>query len=431
MWQPVNNSPLIVFRILFGIVITGQCLYSLCNGIVEKFYILPGYNFTFIGFEWLNYLHGAGMYFYFSVMILLGLMIAFGLFYRIAIIMFAILWSGIYLSSKTQYNNHYYLILLLCWLMVFIPANKRNSLDVKISPAIFSNNCYQWQVWLFIFQVACMYFFAGLAKLNYDWLHAVPLKYWLPLKTGIPYIGHFLRNPLMPWLIAYGGLLLDLLVVPGLLYYRTRKLVFIILIAFHLFNGIVFQIGSFPFLAVSLSVFFFPATFFDKALLSNNQDRTQLNHSDIYKRWVNIALSVYITLQIFLPIRHLLIKGSVSWTEEGHRMAWQMMLRSKRGEMFFSVKDKKNDSVWRIQPNTIINKESLREIAVLPDVTWQAAQVLKNKYASQKLNVAIYAHCNVSLNYKAYKMLIDTTVDLSSVKWNYFRHNNWILLYDN
>ncbi len=371
------------------------------------------------------------MYYYFLLMILLGLMITLGLFYRISILMLAILWSGIYLSCKTQYNNHYYLIALLCWIMVFMPANRRFSIDERVNPKILTCKFYRWQLWIFIFQISCMYVFAGLAKLNYDWLHAIPLKFWLPLKTGVPLFGHLLRNPIMPWLITYGGLLFDLLVVPGLLYSKTRKSVFIILVAFHLFNGIVFRIGSFPFLAVSLSVFFFPTSYFDKYLFSKKLKDTVTKFSDIKTFWINIAIAAYVGLQLFLPVRHLLLKGPVSWTEEGHRMAWQMMLRSKRGNMYFTVKDKSTDSVWHIQPQTFINKESLTEVAVLPDVTWQAAQLLKNKYATQHINVAVFAHNNVSLNYKAYKLLIDTTVDLASVKWNCFEHSNWILLYDN
>lgn len=409
----------------------GQCIYSLQTGMVTKLYVSPGYGFTFMGFEWLRVLHGSAMYYYFIIMMILALMVSIGIYYRLSILMLSILWTAVYFSSKTNYNNHYYLIVLLCWLMVFMPAHKRFALDEKINPKISTCHFFRWQLWIFIFQISCMYFFAGIAKLNNDWLHAVPLKFWLPFKTGTPYIGHFLRNPIMPWLIAYGGIMFDFLVVPGLLYSKTRNVVFVILIAFHLFNGLVFQIGSFPFLAVSLSVFFFPASYFDKVLHSKNIKGMRPKISDSKMSLKNLVIAVYVALQLFLPIRHLLIKGPVSWTEEGHRMAWQMMLRSKRGNMYYTVKNKNTDSVWQIEPQTFINKESLREVAVLPDVTWQAAQVLKNKYALQKLNVAVYAHSNVSLNYKPYKLLIDTTVDLASVNWDYFGHNKWILLNDN
>ncbi|WP_316930169.1 HTTM domain-containing protein [Leeuwenhoekiella sp. MAR_2009_132] len=36
-------------------------------------------------------------------------------------------------------------------------------------------------------------------------------------------------------------------------------------------------------------------------------------------------------MQLELPLRHWIIKDDVLWTEEGHRLSWRMMLRSKGG----------------------------------------------------------------------------------------------------
>ena len=44
-------------------------------------------------------------------------------------------------------------------------------------------------------------------------------------------------------------------------------------------------------------------------------------------------LLVYFIFQIGLPIRHWMIQDDVLWTEEGHRMSWRMMLRSKSGTL--------------------------------------------------------------------------------------------------
>ncbi len=41
--------------------------------------------------------------------------------------------------------------------------------------------------------------------------------------------------------------------------------------------------------------------------------------------------------QVYLPVRHYFIPGNVFWTEEGHRMAWRMMLRNKAGEVVVYV----------------------------------------------------------------------------------------------
>jgi hypothetical protein len=45
-------------------------------------------------------------------------------------------------------------------------------------------------------------------------------------------------------------------------------------------------------------------------------------------------LAAWLVLQIVLPLRHLMIPGEVSWTEEGHRFSWHMKLRDKYAGRF-------------------------------------------------------------------------------------------------
>lgn len=430
LWQPVNNVQLIVFRILFGLVMAGECVHDLTSGMVTLLYVDNRHNFTFIGFDWLSVLHGPAMYVYFSLMALCAFFVAAGLFYRVSSFFLATLWTGFYLSHKTQYNNHHYLILLLCWIMVFMPASRRFSADVKLSIARPRNECYRWQLHLFIFQMACVYFFAGIAKINADWLHAMPLKAWLPLKSGRPVIGHIMRNPVLPWLIAYSSLFFDLLVVPGLLYKPSRMYFFVLLILFHSFNGYVFSIGSFPFLSMSLVVFFFPGGLFSK-LVPPRTGAARLNeqHNDVSRKLSSGVLVAYAGVQLFLPVRHWFITGPANWTEEGHRMSWQMMLRAKSGTAFFKIVDNKNDSTWRVEPAAFLHKSQINEVAGLPDITWQAANYLKDGYNKQGMDVSVYCFNYVRLNYRPARLLIDTSCDLAHTKWSRWGHNKWILLY--
>ncbi len=427
LWKPVNNARLVSFRVLFGLVMSYECFGSLLNGWVKDKYIDTQYNFSFIGFEWLNVLHGSIMYAYYFIMGLLALFIALGFLYWYSSILFAILWSLVYLSDKSHYNNHFYLMVLLSWLMAFMPANKRFSVDVKYKLTPSANQCFQWQIHLFIFQVGVVYFFAAIAKINSDWFHAIPVTTWLHQKTGLPIIGHYLRNPMMPWLIAYGGFLFDLLLIPALLYRRTRVLAFIIAIFFHSFNSYVFKIGTFPFLAISLYLFFFSHQLFEK-VIGNKSNEESKNFLLIKNpNWVHAILTTYIFLQLLLPIRHWFFSGNVNWTEEGHRHSWRMMVRSKKGSSVFKIVDKRNDSTWYLPASAFFDSSHLNEIAVLPDFTWQAAKYLKKMYKTNHPDVAIYSKNEVSLNYRSPQLFIDTSVDLSHTEWNYFGHNKWIL----
>ena len=432
LWQPVNNARLVAFRVLFGLVMSYECFGSLLNGWVKDKYVDTQYNFTFIGFDWLNVLHGSHMYAYYFIMGLLALGIAAGFLYRISSIFFAILWTLIYLSDKSHYNNHFYLMLLLSWLMTCMPANKRFSADVKCKIVQPIDYCFRWQTHLFIFQVVVVYFFAATAKMNSDWLHAIPVTTWLYQRTGLPLIGHYLRNPLMPWFVAYGGLFFDLFIIPALLYRRTRLFAFILSVFFHSFNSYVFSIGTFPFLALSLNVFFFSDQLLEKIVgkkvwENKNEDENTGRQPYGSSGWVNGLLGIYVFMQIFLPLRHWLIPGDVNWTEEGHRHSWRMMVRSKTGTSMFKIVDKKNDSIWYLPPAVFFDSSHLIEIAVLPDFTWQAAKHIEELYKKNNQSVAIYSINQVSLNYRHTGLFIDTTIDLTHTKWNYFGHNGWIL----
>mgnify|MGYP003406456798 CR=1 FL=1 len=41
--------------------------------------------------------------------------------------------------------------------------------------------------------------------------------------------------------------------------------------------------------------------------------------------------------------------------------------------------------------------------------------------------IAIYIDCKNSINRKEYKTLIDPKFDMAKAKWDYFRHNEWLL----
>src|SRR5688500_6564195 len=117
LFTEVDNGPLILFRIVFGFLLFFHCVHFMDQG-VHEYFVQPSFVFTSIGFELLQNLRGEMMYYYFAVMAVLGLMIMVGLFYRFSIITFTILWQIVYLVQVTNYNNHFYLVLLLCYLMI-------------------------------------------------------------------------------------------------------------------------------------------------------------------------------------------------------------------------------------------------------------------------------------------------------------------------
>lgn len=425
-FTPVNNSPLIVFRILFGCVMLMEYINKIFDGWVKQVYMQAPMRFPFMGFEFLHVMQGQGMYAYFWAGVLFSTLVILGLFYRPASILLALTWSGVYFSQKEHYNNHFYLMMLLCWVMTIVPANRRASLDVKLKLVSPSNECYRWSLQIFIIQTAILYTYASIAKLYPDWLNAVPVKIWFAKKTKFQYIGPLFGKEWFAYVVAYSGIIFDLLIVPALLWRRTRILAIVAMLIFHQFNKITFGIGVFPYMAMSLNVFFFPGKTFDNTVGIESK-AGQLQPQVTGKLWLTLILATYVIWQVLTPLRHHLYKGDVTWTEEGHRMSWRMMLRTKKGTVTYTIKDKHSDSVWYVNPEDHLLKYQSRNVPTRPDFTWQYAQYLHDKYKTRGYDVAVYAKCMCSLNGRPMRPLIDSTVDLAQARWKPFAHNDWVL----
>lgn len=168
LFQKIDNSPLIIFRIFFGLLVSLECFGAIATGWLKRNIVEPKYTFPFIDFVWLEPLTGPGMYFYFSVMGILGICIALGFKYRFSILAFTILWTGSYLMQKTAYNNHYYLLVLVSSLMCLFPAHTDYSLDVRMGKVQKENSMYGYVKWIIVLQLFIVYTYASIAKLYGD-----------------------------------------------------------------------------------------------------------------------------------------------------------------------------------------------------------------------------------------------------------------------
>lgn len=432
LFQPIDNAPLIIFRIFFGFLLAAETFGAILTGWVKKNFIDPKFTFSHIGMEWLQPLPGYGMYFYFATMGVLGVLVMIGWKYRWSLGAYTVLWTISYWMQKTSYNNHYYMLILVCLIMIFLPANRYASLDAKKNPNIKSLSMPKWCSWVMILQVAIVYFFATVAKFYPDWLDGTFTKNLLANKSPYPFVQEIFNQKWFYLFIAYMGILFDGLIVPMLLWKRTRTLAFVASLVFHLFNAVTLQIGIFPFFALSFAVFFYPPEKIRKIFFKKKPEL------DLEKEPVDEKKSVllyfflpYFVIQILLPVRHWFIKGDVLWTEEGHRLSWRMMLRSRSGYSSFRIYDKKTNHRIFYDFNSELTQKQLNMIGEKPDAIWQLAQRIKKEYAQKGIDVSVFVDCNVSINRKPYLKLINPDVDLAQAEWNYFSHNDWILLYDN
>jgi hypothetical protein len=247
-------------------------------------------------------------------------------------------------------------------------------------------------------------------------------------KSDYPLVGPLLQQPWVHAIIGSSGIVFDLLIVPALLWRPTRKIAFFLSIFFHLFNAIVFQIGIFPFLSLAFTIFFFPPETIRKIFFRKKVPFTDTKvEVPSRKKVLLIFYGLYFLVQLSLPLRHHFFKDDVLWTEEGHRMSWRMMLRSRSGTVQFRVVDKASGKSESVRLEDYLTLKQKRKIASYPDFMWQFAQRLKKENTKKGRDIEVYVTAKVSINGKPARTFIDPKVDLAAAPWKHFAHNDWIL----
>ena len=428
--HPTDIAPLAVFRILMGLLMSAEGFGAILTGWVRANYVDAPFAFNFIGFDFLEVLVGPQAYLIYGALGVAGLGIALGYRYRLSIGLYTVIWAAVYFGQKTSYNNHYYLLLLMCILLWIVPANRFESLDVRQGRTNAENTTPYLHIFVFKFLLLIVYVYAAFAKLYPDWLDGTTVRIFLSSKSDWPVLGPLTGNDAFIYAIAYGGILFDFFVIPALWYRKTRPWAFGVSIFFHLFNSIVFQIGIFPYMMLITSVLFFDASTIRRVFRIGPAKviEPEISKTESLVSPGKMAfLIVFFGIMVALPLRHFFIPGCVHWTEEGHRLAWHMMLRSKYGYIEFIVK-KPDDSAVRIHPADYMSEKMANGMATRPDIIWQYAQRLKKEFRDRGEGpVEIYAVSQVSLNGYRLRPLIDPEADLAETRWRFFGHQPWIV----
>ncbi len=179
----------------------------MARGWIEELLTGPSYHFTYPGFDWVAPLGTRPMYAVFCVMGASALAVAFGWRTRTMAAVYFLTFTYVELIDKATYLNHYYLVSLLAFLLVLFPC------DAALSVTAGRHGTRGGRVpllhyWIFRVQIGLVYLFAGLAKLNGDWLlRAEPLAIWLPPRADV---FPLLAEPWVAYVMSWCGMLFDL-----------------------------------------------------------------------------------------------------------------------------------------------------------------------------------------------------------------------------
>jgi vitamin K-dependent gamma-carboxylase len=483
LFRRVNIASLVAFRIAFGAIVIWEVTRYLERGWVLEYYVDPIYRFPYEGFEWVSSLPALGMIGAFAFLGLCAFFLMAGYFYRIAATLVFLGLAYVFLLEQAVYLNHFYLVVLIGFLMILVPAHHAYSLDATLKRVPRREWTPAWSIHLLRFQLGIVYFFGGIAKLNRDWMvEGEPLRHWLGDSTGFPLVGPLFDEPWAPYVVGWSGLLIDLSAPFLLLHQRTRPFMFTTLLAFHFINDRLFSIGIFPWFAIAATTIFFPPDWPQRFAAACRAHRVSILSGGAISLLIGLYmhrgfelvpalvaglggglvvwtfleghghrvtasnaatevheaagsgrklvlgfLMAWAAVQILVPLRHYVIPGDVAWTEEGHRFSWRMKLRSKHGLTRFYAYDPVAQNGYEIRVDTLLTEKQYDEMAGRPHMIIQFARYLDGLLAAEgKANYQVRVAGYAIVNYGPPGLIVDPSVDLTAQSYSDFRHNAWI-----
>ncbi|MGQ0793477.1 MAG: HTTM domain-containing protein [Deltaproteobacteria bacterium] len=415
LFAPIDIASIVYYRIAFGLLM----FFNMAGTLIFDMdaWANPGFRFHYPGLEWVKPLPGGGMHAIFAALSILGLCIAAGLKYRTSAMLFALLFTYVFLTERAKYLNHYYLILLIGLLMAFIPANRQLSIDAMINPRIRSEVACAWNLLALRFQIAVVYFYAGVAKINGDWLAGEPMGLWLGRRDFL-ILDEFLKSEAGAYLFSYGGLGFDLLAAPLLVWRRARTSAFMASLIFHILNSLIFNIGIFPLLAAASTALFFTPSF-PRNIIGIRKPEIRLDKKiqmGMTQLIVVSFISIYVAAQLCLPLRHFLYAGDVNWTGEGHEFSWRMKTLDRRAEITFLVKHRASGREWTISPEQSLTPFQYRKMAARPELILQFAANLSEEFKRKGYpDAEVFAISFASVNGRKMSPMVNPEVNLAIV----------------
>ncbi|MHA3789500.1 HTTM domain-containing protein [Flavobacterium hauense] len=433
-----NASTLAFFRVVFGFMMLLGLIRFAFNGWIDKFYIQPSFHFTYYGFSWVK---PFGIYTYalFIICALAAIGVTISYKYRISAITFFLSFTYIELMDKTTYLNHYYFVSVISFVMIFLPAGNYFSVDTYKNPQRLFGRIPRWTTDIIKLLLAIVYFYAGLAKLNSDWLvNAMPLKIWLSAHADLPIIGSLLIKNWVAYAFSWFGAVYDLFIVFLLINRRTRLFGFAIVIVFHLTTSLLFPIGMFPYIMIVSTLIFFSCDLhtralellskmlkLPKALLENK--RIYTSHSGFFYGLSVYIMGLFLVFQLIFPFRYLLYPGELFWTEEGFRLSWRVMLMEKAGYAQFIVTDSKTGKSIYVNNDDFLTRFQEKQMSFQPDFILEYAHFLHNHYEALGMNdPKVNVECHVALNGRLSRPYINPNTDLAHIPES-LQHKEWIL----
>jgi hypothetical protein len=401
---------------------------------VDTYFLSSAVTFKYLGLEWVQLLPSEWLYVHFGLIALLALLVALGLFYRLAIVCLTLSFSYVFLVEQALYLNQYYLLLTISFLLCFMAAERGFSLDTIRRRESLERSVPFWNIAALRFQFEVMLICAGIVKLNPDWLRGQPLTLWLNQRVDTPFIGPWLGTSGLGETASIAVIALHLIGAPLLLIRKTRLAVFLLYVPFHLANSMLFHIGLFPWITLAGTLLFFDPDWPLKVWCRYKDGHESINQTSpkvrMHYKTSPLTLTViiaFLALQVLIPMRALFYPGRASWTGEGQWFAWRMKLDDKVCTSAFTVTDLATGRHIIVNPEDHLNARQLQLMPSNPNIVLQFAQHLeRTTFKSSEVDqIEVRAKIYCGLNGRKAQLLVDDNLDLTQVVRSW-RHYTWI-----
>ncbi len=421
---PVDVASLVLLRVAFGLILTWEVIRFFLYNWIEDLYIQQRFHFKYEWFQWVSDLPDAGMYAVFVAIGVSSFLIALGLFYRLATVVFFVGYTYVFLIDRAYYNNHFYLIAIFGFLLILVPLNRAGSLDVIWRKQPASEQLPAFWLWTVRFPMTLAYVYGAIAKMDPEWLSG---------RATLALIGKGLEGTAweqvmhlgwVPVFYAWSGMLFDLLVPFAVLWKPTRLPALLAALLFHTHNYFVFDIGIFPMLSLALTLLYLPPDFPRRLLPEGVRQRlSQWYEARVtpqaagpVRPWVMAVVGLFVAFHLIFPFRHFLYPGWTLWHEEGHLFAWRMMLRQKQIDVRFDLQHPQTREVRYAPLEDYLNPSQIRTFAGNPNMVLQFAHHLADLVqANAGFTPIVTAQINVSLNGHPAVPMVNPQLNLASI----------------
>lgn len=409
----IDDAWLVAFRTGLGLLLLFAAVRFVAKGWVQELYLAPTYHFAW--FSWAVVPPAPVLYGLFALMALCGAVIAASSFlgpvgtrlYRPAVVTHLLAFGYVELLDITLYLNHYVLLTLVLAVMAVAPAPGR---PVRA-----------WVRWLLQLTFAFVWLWAGLCKLNADWLlEGQPLTGWLSAWSTLPLVGPWLALPLTGLLMSWGGAAYDLLIVPLLWWDRTRRAAIALAVVFHVTIWALFPIGIFPWLMI------LGTTLFAAPSWPRRTPRPVPDDGRPLAPLATATLALVVAGMALVPARPLWMSDDPTWTEEGFRFAWRVMLVEKTGMVDYTAVEHDTGRRWVLRPTDELTPWQHEQMRTQPDLIRHYALHLAERLRGDGHDVAIHADAFASLNGRPSQRLLRPDLDLTR-PLSELRAAGWIL----